>query len=220
MVVPHRPGVPRLADASTFTPHHCGAAPPPPRRPNPRCHLEAAFLEAQPVLRAGGPFVTAANHARAGGNVVQQIWPHVSAAEVTCPPRSPRRPIAGGHGRTRHLPGLHLAPSLPRSHSSPLRRSPWLYHSGPTRGTAGPAFTRASPDLIHKSLTGALYCCAPLPSSDHHHHHSHHSSSQPAAGSPSFKMVLEKYTYVFAIGTFFALLDAYNNGASTSIQLS
>jgi hypothetical protein len=27
-------------------------------------------------------------------------------------------------------------------------------------------------------------------------------------------MVLEEYTYVFAIGTFFALLEAYNNGAS------
>jgi sodium-dependent phosphate transporter len=27
-------------------------------------------------------------------------------------------------------------------------------------------------------------------------------------------MVLDKFTYVFAIGTFFALLDAYNNGAS------
>jgi sodium-dependent phosphate transporter len=27
-------------------------------------------------------------------------------------------------------------------------------------------------------------------------------------------MVLEQYTYVFVIGTFFALLDAYNNGAS------
>jgi hypothetical protein len=26
--------------------------------------------------------------------------------------------------------------------------------------------------------------------------------------------VLDQYTYVFAIGTFFALLDAYNNGAS------
>jgi len=26
--------------------------------------------------------------------------------------------------------------------------------------------------------------------------------------------VLEEYTYVFAIGTFFALLEAYNNGAS------
>ena len=25
---------------------------------------------------------------------------------------------------------------------------------------------------------------------------------------------LDQYTYVFAIGTFFALLDAYNNGAS------
>jgi hypothetical protein len=25
---------------------------------------------------------------------------------------------------------------------------------------------------------------------------------------------LTKYNYVFAIGTFFALLDAYNNGAS------
>lgn len=30
------------------------------------------------------------------------------------------------------------------------------------------------------------------------------------------KMVLTEYSYVFAIGTFFALLDAYNNGASTS----
>jgi sodium-dependent phosphate transporter len=28
-------------------------------------------------------------------------------------------------------------------------------------------------------------------------------------------MVLTEYTYVFAIGTFFALLEAYNNGAST-----
>lgn len=27
-------------------------------------------------------------------------------------------------------------------------------------------------------------------------------------------MVLEEYTYVFAIGTCFALLEAYNNGAS------
>ena len=29
-------------------------------------------------------------------------------------------------------------------------------------------------------------------------------------------MALDQYTYVFAIGTFFALLDAYNNGASES----
>lgn len=28
-------------------------------------------------------------------------------------------------------------------------------------------------------------------------------------------MVLHEYTYVFAIGTMFALLEAYNNGAST-----
>jgi sodium-dependent phosphate transporter len=27
-------------------------------------------------------------------------------------------------------------------------------------------------------------------------------------------MVLSDYTYVFVIGTFFAMLDAYNNGAS------
>ena len=27
-------------------------------------------------------------------------------------------------------------------------------------------------------------------------------------------MVLTEYTYVFAIGTFFALLDAFNNGAN------
>lgn len=29
--------------------------------------------------------------------------------------------------------------------------------------------------------------------------------------------MLTEYTYVFAIGTFFALLEAYNNGASKSI---
>lgn len=29
-------------------------------------------------------------------------------------------------------------------------------------------------------------------------------------------MVMTEYTYVFAIGTMFALLEAYNNGASTS----
>ena len=29
-------------------------------------------------------------------------------------------------------------------------------------------------------------------------------------------MALDEYTYVFAIGTFFALLDGYNNGASKS----
>jgi sodium-dependent phosphate transporter len=28
---------------------------------------------------------------------------------------------------------------------------------------------------------------------------------------------LEQYNYVFAIGTFFAMLDAYNNGASMSL---
>lgn len=27
-------------------------------------------------------------------------------------------------------------------------------------------------------------------------------------------MALDEYTYVFVIGTFFALLDAFNNGAS------
>jgi len=31
-------------------------------------------------------------------------------------------------------------------------------------------------------------------------------------------MVLSEYTYIFAIGTFFAMLDAYNNGASMSFQ--
>lgn len=30
--------------------------------------------------------------------------------------------------------------------------------------------------------------------------------------------MLNDYTYVFAIGTFFALLEAYNNGASTLID--
>lgn len=29
-----------------------------------------------------------------------------------------------------------------------------------------------------------------------------------------FTMVLSEYSYIFAIGTFFALLDAFNNGAS------
>jgi sodium-dependent phosphate transporter len=33
-------------------------------------------------------------------------------------------------------------------------------------------------------------------------------------GASSTAMVLEQYTYVFAIGTLFALLDAYNNGAN------
>jgi hypothetical protein len=28
------------------------------------------------------------------------------------------------------------------------------------------------------------------------------------------KMVLEQYNYIFGIGTFFAMLDAFNNGAS------
>jgi sodium-dependent phosphate transporter len=31
---------------------------------------------------------------------------------------------------------------------------------------------------------------------------------------------LSQFNYVFAIGTFFALLDAYNNGASKSSLLS
>jgi len=31
---------------------------------------------------------------------------------------------------------------------------------------------------------------------------------------------LTQYNYVFAIGTFFAMLDAYNNGASTCRLLS
>jgi sodium-dependent phosphate transporter len=30
-------------------------------------------------------------------------------------------------------------------------------------------------------------------------------------------MVLDAYTYVFALGTCFALLEAYNNGASMSL---
>lgn len=33
-------------------------------------------------------------------------------------------------------------------------------------------------------------------------------------------MVLEQYTYVFVIGTFFAMLDAFNNGASMSLRFS
>jgi hypothetical protein len=32
----------------------------------------------------------------------------------------------------------------------------------------------------------------------------------------TLKMVLTQYTYVFAFGTMFALLEAFNNGASTS----
>lgn len=31
---------------------------------------------------------------------------------------------------------------------------------------------------------------------------------------PSVKMAFDQYTYVFVIGTLFAILDAYNNGAS------
>lgn len=32
-------------------------------------------------------------------------------------------------------------------------------------------------------------------------------------------MVLSDYTYVFVIGTFFAMLDAYNNGTVTTNPL-
>jgi len=32
--------------------------------------------------------------------------------------------------------------------------------------------------------------------------------------------MLDQFTYIFAIGTFFALLDAYNNGASKFLLLS
>lgn len=31
-------------------------------------------------------------------------------------------------------------------------------------------------------------------------------------------MVLHEYTYIFALGTMFALLEAYNNGASKSLE--
>jgi solute carrier family 20 (sodium-dependent phosphate transporter) len=30
-------------------------------------------------------------------------------------------------------------------------------------------------------------------------------------------MPLDQYNYIFGIGTFFAMLDAYNNGASASL---
>jgi hypothetical protein len=30
--------------------------------------------------------------------------------------------------------------------------------------------------------------------------------------------MLDQYTYIFVIGTFFALLDAYNNGASEYLR--
>jgi sodium-dependent phosphate transporter len=33
-------------------------------------------------------------------------------------------------------------------------------------------------------------------------------------------MVLHEYDYIFAIGTLFAMLDAYNNGASKSLMHS
>ena len=33
------------------------------------------------------------------------------------------------------------------------------------------------------------------------------------------KMALEQFNYIFAIGTFFAMLDAYNNGASECLAL-
>lgn len=38
--------------------------------------------------------------------------------------------------------------------------------------------------------------------------------SSPAGFIHTVKMVLHEYTYIFAIGTFFALLEAYNNGAN------
>jgi len=33
-------------------------------------------------------------------------------------------------------------------------------------------------------------------------------------------MVLHEYTYIFVIGTFFAMLDAFNNGASKLLGTS
>lgn len=39
--------------------------------------------------------------------------------------------------------------------------------------------------------------------------------SEALPASPTVTMTLDAYTYVFAIGTIFALLEAYNNGAST-----
>jgi sodium-dependent phosphate transporter len=32
-------------------------------------------------------------------------------------------------------------------------------------------------------------------------------------------MALEQFNYIFVIGTFFAMLDAYNNGASERLTL-
>lgn len=37
----------------------------------------------------------------------------------------------------------------------------------------------------------------------------------PSWTQEAAKMVLHEYTYIFAIGTCFALLEAFNNGAST-----
>jgi len=41
-------------------------------------------------------------------------------------------------------------------------------------------------------------------------------SRAPQGLYTSLTMALEEYTYVFVIGTLFAMLDAYNNGASES----
>jgi hypothetical protein len=43
----------------------------------------------------------------------------------------------------------------------------------------------------------------------------HHRPVPSFISLQSAKMVMTEFTYVFAIGTFFALLEAYNNGAST-----
>ena len=41
-----------------------------------------------------------------------------------------------------------------------------------------------------------------------------HGSTAKSRLKNTAKMVLSDYTYVFVIGTLFAMLDAYNNGAS------
>lgn len=42
----------------------------------------------------------------------------------------------------------------------------------------------------------------------------HQHQSFPSTSVTSTIMTLSQYDYIFAIGTFFALLDAFNNGAS------
>ena len=63
-----------------------------------------------------------------------------------------------------------------------------------------------------------VHLLQPFPSE--HHRQTLPSQAHTAPQCAHTVNMLTEYTYVFAIGTFFALLEAYNNGASTSFTTS